>query len=45
MFEFMLGVGAGLLTGWMFLPEPKFVRNFFVRMGLAKPTDATRDET
>lgn len=33
----LIGFGAGLLTGWLFLPEPKFVRDFFVRIGWAKP--------
>lgn len=28
---------AGLVTGWVFLPEPKFVRDFFVSQGWAKP--------
>lgn len=38
MFEFFLGVGVGLIAGWIFLPEPKFIRDFFVRMGWAKET-------
>lgn len=29
--------GAGLVCGWVFLPEPKLVRDFFVRLGWAKP--------
>lgn len=30
-------VAVGLVVGWVFLPEPKFVRDFFVRIGWAKP--------
>lgn len=29
--------GAGLVVGWTVLPEPAFVRAFFVRIGWAKP--------
>ena len=31
------GIIIGLVLGWVFLPEPKFVRDFFVRIGWAKP--------
>jgi hypothetical protein len=27
---------AGLVVGWIFLPEPAFVRNAFVQIGWAK---------
>jgi hypothetical protein len=30
--------GAGLLTAWIFLPEPKFVREFWEKMGWARKT-------
>lgn len=33
----LLGFGGGLIVGWIFLPEPAFVRAFFVRQGWAKP--------
>jgi hypothetical protein len=33
----VLGIGIGLVLGWIFLPEPKFVRDFFVRIGWANP--------
>ena len=36
MFEWIVGVCIGLVLGWVFLPEPSFVRKFFVRVGLAK---------
>lgn len=32
----IIGFIGGLVAGWVFLPEPKFVRDFFVKMGLAK---------
>jgi len=32
----VFGFGVGLIAGWMFLPEPAFVRRFFVRIGWAK---------
>jgi hypothetical protein len=41
MFNLISGVGIGLILGWVFLPEPKFVRDFFVRVGLAKSPAAT----
>ncbi len=28
---------AGLVVGWIFLPEPAIVRKFFVWLGWAKP--------
>jgi hypothetical protein len=31
-----IGFGAGLLVGWMVLPAPKFVQDFWVRMGWAE---------
>jgi hypothetical protein len=31
-----LGFGSGLIVGWVVLPEPAFVRRFFVRIGWAK---------
>lgn len=31
-----VGFGAGLIAGWVFLPEPKVVRDFFVKLGWAK---------
>jgi hypothetical protein len=36
MIELAIGVAIGLVLGWVFLPEPVFVRNFFVKIGLAK---------
>lgn len=30
-------LGVGLILGWTFLPEPAPVRDFFVRLGWAKP--------
>lgn len=40
--EFLFAVAIGFLGGaivaWVFLPEPAFVRRFFVRIGWAKPT-------
>lgn len=32
----VIGIVIGLVLGWVFLPEPKIVRDFFVRIGLAK---------
>lgn len=32
-----LAFGSGLIVGWIFLPEPAFVRSFFVRVGWAAP--------
>lgn len=29
-------IALGLVLGWIFLPEPKGVRDFFVRLGWAK---------
>lgn len=37
MINFLSGVGAGLIAGWIFLPEPALVRAFFVRIGWAQP--------
>lgn len=37
LFLFALGIAVGLVLGWIALPEPKFVRAFFVRLGWAKP--------
>lgn len=37
MVGFIIGVAVGLVVGWVFLPEPAFVRRFFERMGWAKP--------
>lgn len=34
----LLGVGGGMVIGWIFLPEPKWVRDIFVKWGWAKPT-------
>lgn len=39
MLELAIAFGAGLLCGWIFLPEPKFLRDFFVRIGWAKPVE------
>jgi len=36
MWWFIVGICVGLVLGWIFLPEPAFVRRFFVRVGLAK---------
>ena len=36
MLGFVIGVGVGLVLGWVFLPEPDMVRAFFVRVGWAK---------
>jgi hypothetical protein len=36
MLELAIAFGAGLIVGWIFFPEPKFLRDFFVRIGLAK---------
>jgi hypothetical protein len=33
--------GAGLLTAWIFLPEPKIVREFWEKMGWARKTTPT----
>lgn len=33
----IVGVGIGLILGWVVLPEPAFVRDFFVKIGWAKP--------
>lgn len=30
-------IAFGLVLGWIFLPEPKIVRDFFVKIGWAKP--------
>jgi hypothetical protein len=38
MFEFILGLIIGLVVGWVFLPEPAFVRRFFDRIGISQPT-------
>lgn len=35
--SFFVGLAIGAVVAWVFLPEPKFVRDFFVRMGWAKP--------
>ena len=36
MIELFAGVAIGLVLGWIFLPEPKFIRDIFVQMGWAK---------
>ena len=36
MIEFIVGAVVGLVLGWVFLPEPKFVRDIFVQIGWAK---------
>lgn len=36
LFGLALAFGGGLVAGWIFLPEPAYVRAFFVRMGWAK---------
>jgi type II secretory pathway component PulJ len=39
MIELLIGVfifAAGLVVGWVFLPEPAFVRRFFERIGWAR---------
>lgn len=41
MIEFALGMCAGLVLGWIFLPEPKFVRDAFVRIGWASQSQVT----
>lgn len=41
MLELALAFGGGLLVGWFFFPEPKFLRDMFVRWGWAKPTTTT----
>lgn len=30
--EFMFGIGVGLLAGWVLLPAPKAVTDFWKRM-------------
>lgn len=37
MLELLLAFGAGLVAGWIFLPEPARVRAFFVKIGWAQP--------
>ena len=38
MFSLIVGIG-GLVLGWMVLPAPKFVTDFWIRQGWAtKPT-------
>lgn len=32
--------GAGLIVGWMVLPAPKFVTDFWIRQGWAKKPEA-----
>lgn len=41
MMEMLVGVGIGLVLGWIALPEPAFVRSFFVRIGWAKEKAVT----
>jgi hypothetical protein len=36
MLGLVIGFGAGLVVGWTLLPEPAFVRDFFVRIGWAR---------
>lgn len=36
----LIGAAGGLVLGWIFLPEPTFIRNFFVKIGWAKPVAA-----
>lgn len=32
-----IGFAAGAIVAWVFLPEPAFIRRFFVKIGWAKP--------
>lgn len=41
MIGLIIGVAIGLVLGWVFLPEPAFVRSFFERMGIAKSAPPT----
>lgn len=38
MFEFLLGMAAGLFVGWILLPAPKWVMDAWARWGWAKKT-------
>lgn len=31
MFEFVIGVGLGLVLGWNLIPQPAWVANFYTR--------------
>ena len=31
MFEFMIGMGVGLVVGWNVLPQPKWVQSLYSR--------------
>lgn len=33
----VIGAAGGAIVAWIFLPEPAFVRRFFVKIGWAKP--------
>lgn len=33
----IVGGAVGAVVAWIFLPEPAFVRRFFVKIGWAKP--------
>jgi hypothetical protein len=32
-----LGFISGAIVAWIFLPEPAFIRRFFIKIGWAKP--------
>jgi hypothetical protein len=34
-----IAFGAGAVFGWMIMPAPKPVTDFWIRMGWAKPAD------
>lgn len=31
----LIAAGAGLVLGWFVLPEPAFIRRFWIRLGFA----------
>ncbi|UAT28874.1 hypothetical protein PP753_gp35 [Dinoroseobacter phage vB_DshP-R7L] len=31
MFEFLMGMGVGLIVGWNVLPQPQWVKNLYSR--------------